>query len=190
MGSKGWLIVGILAATLSSVACDSTGLAEALSPDWKFYGGVSSPNGQSWCFYDANAVVREPADLVRLAAKCLPQADMDRINIEQDFAGKIAREAARKRRGRYTPPYALAETMEKGQAADIVRLEEIADVANIEPRVKLSYELDCGKNLGRELSVYVQVNGTVRSVDKPGEWKAISPEANSVRLFKILCRPR
>ena len=69
------------------------------------------------------------------------------------------------------------------QAADIARLEEIADIADVEPRVRISYELDCAKHLARQLNLYVKVNGKVRTVDKPGDWKAISPRENSVRLF-------
>jgi hypothetical protein len=181
--TRPWLIGPALAGVLSATAW-----ARSVDPDWKFYGGVSSSNGQSWCFYDANSVVRTTAGHVTLAAKCLPQSDMDGVNIETDFAGEIARSVARERRAHYLPPYAKAETMETGQAGDIARLEQIADVANIAPRVKISYELDCAKSLTRELSLYVQVNGSVRSVDQPTEWKAISPEANTVRLSGILCR--
>jgi hypothetical protein len=188
MRMKQWLLARVLAGVLASVAFDQAGRAAGL--DWKFYGGVSSPNGQSWCFYDASAVAREPGGLVRVPAKCLPQTDMDDVDDQQDFHGAIARDVAQKRRRHYLPPYALAEAMERGQAADITRLEVIADVANIKPRVRISYELDCAKHLARELSLYVDVNGKVRSVDKPTEWKPISPRENSVRLFRILCRPR
>lgn len=187
MRLKVWLSVG--AVVLIPLAFRSPGLARGVSPDWKFYGGVSSPNGQSWCFYDARSVVRLPAELLQVAAKCLPQADIDDIDIKTDFGGAIARDVAQKRRSRYMPPYALAETLDRAQAADITRLE-IADIADVEPRVRISYELDCTKHLARSLSVYVKVNGKVRTVDKPGDWKAISPRENSIRLSKILCRAR
>jgi hypothetical protein len=88
------------------------------------------------------------------------------------------------------PPYATAETLDRAQAADITRLEEIADIADVEPRVRISYELDCTKHLVRPLTLYIKVNGKVRTADKPGDWKPISPRENSVRLSKILCRPR
>lgn len=175
---------------MASIACDPSGLARVASPDWKFYGGVSSPNGESWCFYDAGSVARGSEGNLQVTAKCLPRADMDSINVASDFDGEIARQAARKRRDHYKPPYALAETMDANQTADVVRSEAIADIADIEPRVKISFELDCTQSHVRELSFYVQVNGKVRSVTRPSEWKDISPEANSVRLFRILCRRR
>lgn len=187
MGTKQFLIIGIVAFLLASVTTTAATSANPAPPDWKFYGGVSSANGQSWCFYDAGEVVREAAGLIRVAAKCLAQTAIDGIDVEHDFAGQIARNAAR-RQG-YRPPYMLTEITNADEMADIVTLEQIADVANIEPRVTLSYELDCGKNLARELSLRVQVNGKVRSVDRPGDWQVVSPEANTVRLVKILCRP-
>jgi hypothetical protein len=184
------LLVGAVAAVLVTVAYRSAVQARGVSQDWKFYGGVSSPNGQSWCFYDARSVALEPAGHVQVAAKCLPQSDMDDIDVETAFGGAIARNVARKRHGRYMPPYAMAERLDRAQAADIARLEEIADIANVEPRVRISYELDCTKHLARQLNFYVKVNGRIRTVDKPGEWKPISPRENSIRLSRILCRPR
>lgn len=190
MRLKIWLLVGAVASVLVAVTYRSVGQARTVSQDWKFYGGVSSPNGQTWCFYDARSVAREAAELVQVAAKCLPQTDMDDVDVETDFGGAIARNVARKRRSHYMPPYAMAETLNRAEAADIARLEEIADIADVEPRVRISYELDCTKHLVRPLSLYVKVNGKVRSVDKPGEWKPISPRENSIRLSRILCRPR
>lgn len=188
MRLKVWLLVA--AAVLVPLALRSPAQARPVMPDWKFYGGVSSPYGQSWCFYDARSVVRQPAGLLQVTAKCLPQDDMDDVDIHTEFGGAIARNVAQKRRSHYRPPYALAETVDRAQAADIARLEEIADIANIEPRVRISYELDCPKHLARQLSLYVKVNGKVRAVDKPAEWKPISPRENSIRLSRILCRPR
>jgi hypothetical protein len=190
MRLKIWLVVGAVASVLAAVTYGSAGQARAVSQDWKFYGGVSSPNGQTWCFYDARSVAREPAGLVQVAAKCLPQTDMDDIDVKTDFGGAIARDVERKRRSHYMPPYAMAEPLDRAQAADIARLEEIADTADVDPRVRISYELDCTKRLVRPLSLYVKVNGKVRSVDKPGDWKPISPRENSIRLSRILCRPR
>jgi hypothetical protein len=190
MRLKVWLLVGAVASVLFAVVYRSAGQARAISPDWKFYGGVSSPNGQAWCFYDARSIAREPTGLIQMAAKCLPQTDMDDIDTATDFGGAIARNVARKRRSHYMPPYTMAETLDRAQAIDITRLEEIADIADVEPRAKVSYELDCTKHMARQLSVYVNVNGKVRTVDKPGDWKAISPRENTIRLFKILCRPQ
>ncbi len=190
MRLKVWLLVGAVASVLVAVLYHSVAQARALGQDWKFYGGVSSPNGQSWCFYDARSVTREPAGLMQVAAKCLPQDDMDDVDIRTDFGGAIARNVARKRHSHYLPPYAMAETLDRAQAADIARLEEIADIANVEPRARLTYELDCTKRLARHLNVYVKVSGKVRTVDKPSEWQPISPRENSIRLSRILCRPR
>src|ERR1022692_3115701 len=94
-----WLLVAAVASVLSSVAHDPAGHARAPGGDWKFYGGVSSPNGQTWCFFDAKGIAREPDSLVRVPAKCLPQTDMDDIDAASDLNGVIERNAARKRHG-------------------------------------------------------------------------------------------
>jgi hypothetical protein len=181
MDWKPWLVAAPFAFALSPAAAGTP------ATDWKFYGGVSSKNGSSWCFYDANRVVREPADHVGLPAKCLPQTDVDAVDTKTVSGGAIERNLARLRRAHYVPPYTKAESMEKREADDIARLEQIADVADIAPRVEISYELDCARHLARELSLYVRVNENVRSVDRPTEWSDISPEANTMRLFRILC---
>ncbi len=183
-GAWRWLIAAVLAATLFPAA------ARAASPDWKFYGGVSSQNGDSWCFYDANGVARGPTGHLTLGARCLPRTAMDAVNPETGFEGAIARAVARQQRRRYRPPYTLVEAVTAAEAAEVIRLEQIADLADIPPRVRLSYELDCTGHRARELSLHVQVNGTVRDVDQPGAWQPISPETNTVRLAAILCRPR
>ena len=186
-----WLLLGAVASVLVCVAYRSPVQARTIIQDWKFYGGVSSPNGQTWCFYDARSVARDAGGVVQVAAKCLPQTDMDDVNVDTDFGGAIARNTARKRRSHYMPPYAMAESLDRAQAADIARLEEIADIADVEPRVRISYELDCTKHLVRRMNLYVKVNGkVVRTVDKPGDWTPISPRENSIRLSRILCRSR
>ena len=183
MGPGGCRTIGAFAGLMFAVI----GLANASTADWKFYGGVSSPNGRSWCFYDATAIVREPDGHVRISTKCLPQTGMESIDIQNDFGGRIAKGAAKRRHDHYRPPYSTAVTVSAAEIRDVIRSEEIANIAAIAPRVKISYELKCTEKQARELSLYVQINGKVREVDKPGEWKDISPEANTNRLFKMLC---
>jgi len=190
MRSTGWRSAGTSACILLAIVSAQGGVAWAVNADWKFYGGVSSPDGRSWCVYDANRVVRAPVGHITVATECLPQTEIDKIDIDKDFGGKIAENVARRTRDRYRPPYARAETIEEGEITDIIRSEQIADIAGIQPRVKISHELDCRRKLTRTLSIYVQVNGNVRSVDTASEWKPISPEANIDRLFKILCAHR
>ena len=42
---------------------------------------------------------------------------MDDVDIHTEFGGAIARNVAQKRRSHYRPPYALAETVDRAQAA-------------------------------------------------------------------------
>jgi hypothetical protein len=64
--------LGALAFILFAVAGIPIGFTQA-SVDWKLYGGASI-DGASFCFYDANGVVQEPGNQIRVWTKCLPEA--------------------------------------------------------------------------------------------------------------------
>src|SRR6266705_637271 len=80
------------------------GLAEALSVDWKFYGGASVDGDNEFCFYDAKSVVQRPDGHIRVWTKCLPQNEMDSVDIEKDFDRKILENTAEKVARYYVPP--------------------------------------------------------------------------------------
>jgi len=93
-----WLMkcVGTLIYILFAVVGSSPAvLAQALSVDWKFYGGASL-GGDSECFYDAKGVVQGPDGHIRVWTKCLLQKDMDSIDIKKDFDGTILENTAQK----------------------------------------------------------------------------------------------
>src|ERR1700688_4709652 len=80
-------------------------LAQALSVDWKYYGGAQL-DGKSGCFYDAKGVAKTGDAHVRVWTKCLLYKDMDNFDIQKDFGGKIVENSAHKIAGYYMPPYA------------------------------------------------------------------------------------
>ena len=119
---------------------------------------------------------------------------MDDIDIATDFSGAIARNVARKRQGHYRPPYAMAESLGRAQAADIVRLEEIANIADVEPRVRISYELDCTKHLARRLDLASALVATPKVLFMDEPTTGLDP-ASRLDLWELLadlvtiCRP-
>jgi hypothetical protein len=92
------------------------GVAEALSVDWKYYGGASVRGDNKFCFYDAKGVVQRPDGHIRVWTKCLPQKEMDSVDIEKDFDGKILENTAQKVARYYMPPLAAIEAIDANQA--------------------------------------------------------------------------
>jgi hypothetical protein len=159
------------------------------SVDWKFYGGGPSDDGQTVCFYDAKGVTRMPDKHIRVWIKCVLQKELDAVDIQKDYDGKIVELAAQKVVEKYIPPIASVETIDQDQTVTIIGYEQIADVANIEPRARIFYEINCVDKMERELSIFIQGGGKTGFIDKPRDWQYLPPEGNGARLLKILCPP-
>jgi hypothetical protein len=178
--------VGALACIPCAVAVPLAGYAQAADVDWKFYGGASI-DGDSLCFYDAKGAIRGPEGRIRVWTKCLPQKDMDDIDIKKDFAGKIAERAAQKVVDHYVPPVAAVEDIDFDQMLAIVGYEETANTGNVQYQARILYELSCSERRLRELSIDIKAKGGRGSSDKPGDWRHVPPEGNGATLLKILC---
>jgi hypothetical protein len=163
--------------------------AVASEVDWKMY-GAASVDGYEICFYDAMGAALAPDKNVRVWTKCLPQQDLDDINTEHAFDGRILDHVAKKVSRHYVPPITSVENVDERQRLAIILYEEAADIAGIQPRSSIYYEIDCAQKMLRELSVSVSVNGKFGSRQTPSEWKYIPPEGNGARLLSLLCSMR
>ena len=134
------LTVTIGAALL--VLMGTTPSGQAVDVDWKVFGGASV-SGPEICFYDAKGVVRTYRGLVRVWTKCLSQQDLEKIDVQHDFNGRIVESAARKTDNGYVPPIARIEDgIDLNKATVITRYEETANIAPIQPRASIFYELN------------------------------------------------
>src|SRR5262249_48460138 len=127
-----------------SVACFNGHhpLGQAVDVDWKVFGGASV-SGPEKCFYDAEGGVRTERGLVRVWTKCLSQQDLEKIDVQHDFNGRIVESAARKTDNGYVPPIARIEDgIDLNKATVITRYEETANIAPIQPRASIFYELN------------------------------------------------
>ena len=160
--------------------------AQTTSVDWKFYG---SADGPSHCFFDANEV-KTVERHIRVWTKCLLEKDLEGIDIEKDFDGRILKTVAQKVVRSYIPPITLVEeTIDFDKSMAITVHEETANIAPIEPQARIFYELDCGEHMIRELSISL-VGGKSGSKDTPSIWHHVFPATNGDRLLKILCSQR
>jgi hypothetical protein len=143
----------------------SAALAQGLDVDWKLYGGAPV-GGESLCFYDAKGLTRQPDGHIRVWTKCLLKTDLDAVNIEKDFDGRIVNATAEKVARYYVPPISKIQNVDANEAMAITSYEEIADIA------------------APHRSSYRRPN---RGRDKPIDWKYVPPEGNGAALLKILC---
>jgi hypothetical protein len=161
--------------------------ASAQSPDvdWKLYGSASfGAASNEKCFYDAAGVQRRADNLIRVWVKCLSQSDIDRIDIEHDYEGKILNRAAQRIVNKYIPPLATITDISFDDATGVVAAEQIADITFIEPTARILYELDCSERKLHELSLNIRN----RSSGDARPWSYAAPETNADRLLKLLCR--
>jgi hypothetical protein len=124
--------------------CATSASAQTSSVDWKFYGSAKL-DGDVICFYDANSVSKQPAGLLRVWTKCLSQKELDQIDIEKDFDGKILEATAKKVAHHYVPPIALVENIDFDQSVVVTQYEQTADLGNIQPYIRVFEELDCSE---------------------------------------------
>lgn len=174
--------VAIIALSIATAA-----MAEDLDVDWILYGSGVVGGRQSACFYDRNGLTWLSGTIARVWAKCLPMADIEHIDIEKDFDGRILNLAAGKLANNYIPPAASYQTMDLDAIISTIQLEITADIAEVEPVIRIFYELDCINKTYRELSIEVHKDGRYGFVDKPSNWKHTPPETNVARLSKLIC---
>jgi hypothetical protein len=164
----------------------SPSLAQPSSVDWKLYGGASV-DGRSWCFYDAAGVTRRTDGNIRVWTKCLLEKDLDSIDVEHEFNGAILKKTAQKVARYYIPEFATIVPLDADRGMIVIKYEETANIAYIQPASQIFYELNCSERMMREMSISLRIKGQYSSTDKPAAWKYISPEGNGANLLKLLC---
>src|SRR5262249_40925023 len=123
------LVCTVLFTTTSAFAQGST-------VDWKLYGGGSG-DVDTACFFHANGIVRRTDGYIRAWTKCLSLKDLQRIDLKKDYGRKISENAARKKANNYVPPLALVESIDKDVLIGLMYLEEVANIATIEPNSRV-----------------------------------------------------
>lgn len=174
------LLLILLGASLAAAS------ARAQTVDWKMYGGASIDSA-SECFYDAVGVVRKPTDHIEVWTKCLRQTDLDAVDIQKEFGGKIMENSAQKITKYYIPPIGAYEDLDSNQMMQIVVYEETANISYIKPQSRILYEFDCPGRMVRELSISIDVKGKVTSSDTANAWRHMPPEGSGSTLMRILC---
>jgi hypothetical protein len=187
MGWRGLIRVWVQLASLCSLVVALPALSQTSSVDWKYYGQSTADGVTDECFFDLMGAVQGKDDHIKVWSKCLHKKDVEAVDIKKEFGGKIVEDVADKLVRGYIPPIVAVEDATSDQFVDVTTIEEIADVANIQPSARIFYELDCRGAMLRELSIEVVTGGRTLSKHSASEWKYIAPETNGLRLKKMLC---
>ena len=180
-----WIFMCVVPVVLAA----TVGLAQPINVDWKLYGTTTfGGHGDHACFFDAKGIVKKSTGTIRVWTKCLLVKDLDNINIEDDFNGKIVENVARKVLAHYEPPIAVVQTIDMDHKLTVIQYEESANISDIFPSGRILYELKCSEKMLRELSMNFHIDGKTGSKDKPGEWTYTPPESNGDTLLQILCK--
>jgi hypothetical protein len=181
-----WWAARLVLAFLVIAQCAS---AQSLDADWKFFGGATLDGKKVLTFYDSESLMRQPNGHIEIWIKGLPEPD---VRHAEDTADKkaVARVAEKAVKGYVLPIQSVAD-FTHDQYIMLVLDEDIANGADIQPTIRMLFELNCRDRLSRALSVFLVQRGKKGYSDTPGKWTHAPPETNVAALLKILCpRPQ
>jgi hypothetical protein len=166
------------------------GSLEASAADWKFLGGalLKKKSGETLAFYDAESVQYLSSGNVRVWTKAVDASEVDRLATKKK---EIIKTTAEKVANGYYPPYVLSNSNPQPSFdtyMEIVAWEQAANHAEIKPKAKLLYEINCKGKMIQNLSAVIHKgDGRTASTSDIDKWNYISPESNGETLQKILC---
>lgn len=167
---------------------------EASAADWKFLGGfqLKQKRGDTIAYYDTESVQYLSNGNVRVWIKAVYASEVDRLLTTKNK--EIIKTTADKVANGYYPPYVLLNPYPQTSFdtyMEIVTWEEAANHAEIKPRAKIFFEINCKDKMIQTLSsVIYRGDGGTASTSGIGKWDYIGPESNGETLQKILCKGR
>jgi hypothetical protein len=168
--------------------------AEVWGADWKFIGGSVLQAGSQLkgetniCYCDPASVEYLSNGNIRVWIKAISPSEHNNKIIEKK---EVIEKAAQKVVDKYIPPYVLLHPETTfNDYVNIIGWEEAANDAEIKPRARVFYEVNCRDKMIRTLSVTTYNDAGVASRSKGDGWDYISPETNAETLRKILCKDR
>lgn len=165
--------------------------ASCLGADWKYFGATILSEGKAIAFYDAEGAEQ----LANRNVKVWTKAFTDQAEFTRRANRKTnINSAAKKLSENYIPPFCLVDSKncEKLETAvNVISWEVTASDEYLTPNSRILFEIDCGQNMIRTLSVmqYKKNSGLVHSWSGSDKWEYISPETNAETLRKIVCTP-
>jgi hypothetical protein len=178
-----------LVCLLALLAAAPASLARPLDVDWKLFGTSSGLADSDLCFYDENSIMTGPESKVRVRTECLPRMAIEDIDPNSSLSKSIIDAAAGKVAHYYVPPIALIENASVEDMEGIAVYEAVADLAGIQPKASVLYEVDCKEHMLRSLQGTIDQHGHMDSSDTAGTWSYASPDSSGMAMQKLVCMP-
>lgn len=172
--------------------CLLTGFrADVLRASWK-YAGAALPengNGHTLAFFDAETVEYLSNGDVKVWVKTIDTSDVDGLVArEKTIMTKAAEKTARS----YYPPYFLSNPDPDASAdacIEMILWEEAANHADVKPRAKMLYEINCRERMIQTVSaITYKSDGTTTFASDFDRWSPIPPDSTGDVLRRILCK--
>ncbi len=152
---------------------------------WAYYGSVAIDRvGLVAMFFDQVSLRRPSPGKVEVWVKGLTVAKLDAY---PKRAAAAQRAIDRVFHG-YKPPVTTVADLEPEIVLTATTNEELADTANLEPQVRILYNVDCEARTMRTVSLHGSAAGKSVSSDHAGDLSHVSPETISDRLLRLVCR--
>ena len=164
---------------------------DALRANWKYAGDASADEKgeKALAFYDAENIEYLADGNVKVWVKSVDASEIDEM--VADDKG-ILKRAADKTAQSYYPPYFLSNPDSNASSdryIEMIAWEEAANRADVKPRAKRLYEVNCreGKILTMSTILYRR-DGTTTFASDFDRWSPIGPDSTGAALQKMLCR--
>jgi hypothetical protein len=177
-----WLVASL------AIGAGTLGLRAQTKPlDWKLYGLRKVSSDQMELFYERSQIkhVQTGYVLVWTMEMSAKEIEATRRAMGKDLIDRVERKVA----ANYVPPYGRIKKLSRDEMIAVISSEEIANEAEIQPRTRLLYELDCPGRMYRERSIYTASDGTTRTPDTTSRWQLLEPETDAASLSALLCAP-
>jgi hypothetical protein len=164
---------------------------DELRANWKYAGGTlpEKESAHTLAFFDAENVQYLPNGNVQVWIKAIDASEIDRMVSKEK---EITKKAAEKMAKSYYPPY-FSSNPDPDPSVDtyieMIEWEEAANHADIKPRARLLYEINCKERMIQTISAITYKNdGTTTFTSDFDKWPSIVPESTGDTLRKILCK--
>jgi len=166
-------------------------VTDELRANWKYAGGTLPEKGSAHtlAFFDADNVQYLSNGDVQVWIKAIDASEIDTIVGKEK---EITKKAAEKMAKSYYPPYFLSNPdPDPGvdMYLEIIEWEEAANHADIRPRARLLYEINCKERMIQTVSaITYKSDGTTTFASDFDRWSPIVPESTGDALRNILCK--
>lgn len=181
-------IFGRLYYACVALICAAALRAQQPAADWKYYG--SSKIGDDVdieLFYSKRDVKRLPSGHIEVWTKGLSETELEAARNVMDKNKALFDRVVAKFMANYQPPASKLVSLNQDQIIAMTSSEEIANDADIQPQMRVLYEMDCPGKLFRELDTFIVIGGKTESSERASEWHRVAPETNGANLLTLLC---